>query len=39
VGDHTYRASIELITDRLEGLSDGDRHWLLTRTAEETFFG
>jgi predicted TIM-barrel fold metal-dependent hydrolase len=37
-GDNTYEASIELIQDRLDGLSDGDRQWLLRKTAERVFF-
>jgi predicted TIM-barrel fold metal-dependent hydrolase len=37
-GDHSYAASIELIRDRLDGLSDGDRQWLLKKTAEKVFF-
>ncbi len=37
-GGHTYRASIELVRDRLDFLSDDDRQWLLRRTAEEVFF-
>jgi predicted TIM-barrel fold metal-dependent hydrolase len=37
-GDNTYAASIELIRDRLDGLSDGDRQWLLRGTAEKVFF-
>ncbi|HWB13880.1 MAG TPA: amidohydrolase family protein [Pirellulales bacterium] len=35
---HTYADSIGLIRDRLDGLSDGDRDWLLRRTAEKVFF-
>jgi predicted TIM-barrel fold metal-dependent hydrolase len=35
---HTYAASIALIRDRLDGLSAGDRQWLLARTAHEFFF-
>ncbi len=35
---HTYADSIELVRDRLEGLSDGDRQWLLRKTAEQVFF-
>lgn len=35
---HSYTASISLIRDRLEGLSAGDRQWLLARTAESYFF-
>ncbi|OYV87305.1 MAG: hypothetical protein B7Z73_10320 [Planctomycetia bacterium 21-64-5] len=35
---HTYADSIALVRDRLEGLSDGDRQWLLRRTAEKVFF-
>ena len=36
---NTYAASLALIRDRLDGLSDGDRKWLLRRTAERVFFG
>jgi predicted TIM-barrel fold metal-dependent hydrolase len=35
---HNYADSIALIRDRLDGLSDGDRDWLLRRTAEKVFF-
>jgi predicted TIM-barrel fold metal-dependent hydrolase len=35
---HTYAASIELIRDRLDFLSDSDRKWLLRGTAERLFF-
>ena len=35
---HTYADSIGLIRDRLDGLSQGDRDWLLRRTAEKVFF-
>jgi L-fuconolactonase len=35
---NTYQASIELIRDRLTGISDGDREWLLKKTAEKVFF-
>jgi len=35
---NNYRASIELIRDRLTGISDGDRQWLLRKTAEKVFF-
>jgi predicted TIM-barrel fold metal-dependent hydrolase len=38
VSPHTYRASIALIRDRLDGLSEGDREWLLRKTAERVFF-
>ena len=38
VSPHTYRASISLIRDRLDGLSEGDREWLLRKTAERVFF-
>jgi predicted TIM-barrel fold metal-dependent hydrolase len=37
-GEHTYAASIELVRDRLDGLSDGDREWLLRKTAEKVFY-
>ncbi|MCI0361857.1 MAG: amidohydrolase family protein [Planctomycetaceae bacterium] len=35
---NTYQASIELIRDRLDGISAGDREWLLRKTAEKVFF-
>ncbi|MGL4550388.1 MAG: amidohydrolase family protein [Gemmataceae bacterium] len=39
VGGHTYQASIDLIRSRLKFLSEGDREWLLRKTAEKFFFG
>jgi predicted TIM-barrel fold metal-dependent hydrolase len=36
--EHTYRNSIDVVRTRLGFLSDGDRDWLLRRTAEEFFF-
>jgi len=35
---HTYRASIALVRDRLDGVSEEDREWLLRKTAERVFF-
>lgn len=35
---HTYADSIALVRDHLDGLSDGDRQWLLRNTAEKVFF-
>jgi predicted TIM-barrel fold metal-dependent hydrolase len=35
---HTYEDSIALIRDRLDFLSDGDRQWLLKKTAQRVFF-
>lgn len=35
---HNYANSIALVRDRLDFLSDGDRDWLLRRTAEKVFF-
>ena len=35
---HTYKGSIELIRDRLDGISAADREWLLRKTAERIFF-
>ena len=35
---HTYTSSIELVRDRLDFLSNGDRRWLLEKTAERVFF-
>lgn len=36
---HTYEASIALIRDRVDFLSDGDRRQMLRGTAEKVFFG
>ena len=38
-GAHTYGASIALVRDRLDGVSDDERAWLLRGTAERVFFG
>jgi predicted TIM-barrel fold metal-dependent hydrolase len=38
VGDHTYAASIQLIRDKADFLSDSDRQWLLRKTAEKVYF-
>ena len=35
---NTYGASISLVRDRLDFLSDTDKDWLLRRTAEKVFF-
>jgi predicted TIM-barrel fold metal-dependent hydrolase len=35
---HRYADSIDLVRTRLASLSEGDRDWLLRRTAEEFFF-
>jgi len=35
---HNYADSIELVRSRLDFLSDGDREWLLGKTAEKVFF-
>ncbi|MEO1998737.1 MAG: amidohydrolase family protein, partial [Planctomycetaceae bacterium] len=35
---HTYKGSIDLITSGLGFLSEGDRDWILRRTAERVFF-
>ena len=35
---HSYKVSIALIRDRLDGVSEGDREWLLRKTAERVFF-
>jgi predicted TIM-barrel fold metal-dependent hydrolase len=37
-GANTYKASIALVRDRIEGLSKTDREWLLAKTAEAVFF-
>ena len=36
-GEHTYRASLDLVRSRLDFLSDSDRDWLLRKTAEGFF--
>jgi len=37
-GDNTYAASVRLITERIDFLSDADRKWLLRKTAERVYF-
>jgi len=37
-GGHTYKASIALIRDRLDGVSVMDREWMLRKTAERVYF-
>jgi predicted TIM-barrel fold metal-dependent hydrolase len=37
-GGHVYKASISLIRDRLDGISEADREWLLRKSAERVFF-
>jgi predicted TIM-barrel fold metal-dependent hydrolase len=37
-GIHSYEASISLIRDRIDFLSDSDKQWMLRRTAEKVFF-
>ena len=37
-GGQTYEDSISLIRDRIDFLSDGDRAWILRKTAERLFF-
>src|SRR5438105_7955075 len=34
-GEHTYKASIDLVRERLDFLSADDREWLLGKTAEK----
>ena len=34
----TYRGSMAVIRDRLDGLSERNREWLLRKTAERVFF-
>lgn len=38
-GVNTYAASISLIRDRADFLSEDDRKWLLLKTAERVYFG
>jgi len=35
---HTYEDSISLVRDRLDFVGDGDREWLLRKTAERVYF-
>jgi hypothetical protein len=35
---HSYAASLELLTHRLDFLSNSDKLWILRGTAEEVFF-
>ena len=37
-GDHTYKASIDLIKSEMEDLSESDKAWMLQKTAEKVFF-
>jgi predicted TIM-barrel fold metal-dependent hydrolase len=37
-GNHSYGASIALIRDRVDFLSESDKQWLLRDTAEKVFF-
>lgn len=37
-GDHTYKASIDLIQNGLPFLSQNDKKWILEQTAENVFF-
>jgi len=37
-GPHAYEASVNLVRERLDFLTDDDRDWLLRRTAERVFF-
>ena len=36
--NHTYQQSIDLIRKNLDFLSDGDKDWILRKTAERVFF-
>jgi len=38
VDGHEYGPSIDLIKEKADFLSDGDRSWLLTKTAEKIFY-
>ena len=37
-GAHSYQASIALVRDGLDFVSDADRQWLLRKTAEQVYF-
>jgi predicted phage-related endonuclease len=38
LGVNNYKASISLVRDRLDFISNDDRDWLLRKTAEKVFF-
>lgn len=38
MGEHTYQASLDLVKQGLPFLSNADREWLLSKTAERVFF-
>jgi hypothetical protein len=38
VGDHSYKASIDLIQSKLDFLKAEEMDWLLRKTAETVFF-
>ena len=38
VDDESYDDSVALIRDRLDYLSGDDREWILTKTAEQSFY-
>jgi predicted TIM-barrel fold metal-dependent hydrolase len=35
---HSYRASLELVNGQFDSISESDRQWILSRTAEAVFF-
>ena len=37
-GDHTYQASIALVRDQLDFVTQDERDWLLRKTAEQVYF-
>jgi predicted TIM-barrel fold metal-dependent hydrolase/poly(3-hydroxybutyrate) depolymerase len=37
-GEHTYQASVDLVRQRLDFLSNDDKEWLMRKTAEGFFF-
>ena len=37
--EEVYAATVELILDHADFLSDGDREWILYNTAERVLFG
>lgn len=38
IGDHSYGPSLSLIRDHVSDISEGDRDWLLRRTAEKVYW-
>jgi len=37
-GENTYGASLALVRERIDFVTDNEREWLLRKTAEKVFF-